>query len=419
MKNTFVALLLWLSIINVSFGQGFNASGIGMAGAYGASARGVDALAWNPANLSLKHDNLLEINLVGVNFSASNSSLSINDYKRYFTQSGHGGLWTEEDIDNLLRLIPAGGLRTQGDIKGNVIGLMFGRYGFSVQMIGKILGVVPKSVFELFLKGNQQLFKRFSFYDTDASGFSAVKLSLSLSQPIPFKKYFDEFGVGMNINYYRGFLNGEVIESDGSFVTTHSGLVSTMNITSRSAEGGSGFGFDIGAAGRINKDWTVSLALNNVYASIDWSQNPEGRLATIIQDTIAVGDFENLDSLITTETYAIDAYQTRIPVVFHLGVAYDLRENVTLGLDLEQAFQRKMGYSDRGQLAIGVEYKPIGFLPLRAGMSFGGKWKYLFGMGFGLHLGFFQFDMGYAIHQGLWPTVSTGFSTAANIKIVF
>jgi len=53
------------------------------------------------------------------------------------------------------------------------------------------------------------------------------------------------------------------------------------------------------------------------------------------------------------------------------------------------------------------------------GMSFGGKWKYLLGLGTGLHLGFFHLDLAYAMHQAMWPTKSTGYSAAANIKFVF
>ena len=105
--------------------------------------------------------------------------------------------------------------------------------------------------------------------------------------------------------------------------------------------------------------------------------------------------------------------------VFHIGLGYQLRDNLVFALDLEQAFEEKMGYSDRAQLALGVQYSPVNILPLRAGMSFGGIWKYRMALGLGLHLGFFHIDFAYAMHKGLWPTEATGISTAANIKLVF
>jgi len=422
MKNYIIKIIVVLCIIGFStfsYAQDFNAVGLGMGNAFGAVARGVDAFAWNPANLALKYENRMEINLVGFNFSAANSSLSIDDYKRYFTEAGHGGHWDEQEIEELLALIPEEGLDANGDVQANVLGLLFGRFGLSVQGIGKAIGIIPKSVIELSLRGNEEQFKEFSFKDFAGDGFSAVKFSLSLSQPIPVKKFFDEFGVGLNINYYNGLAMAEVTRAEGSFVTTNDAIISTMDVVNRTGQGGSGFGFDLGAAGKIEDDWTVSMVLRNMFAGITWTQQLEENRATFVVDTIRIGDFGELDSLVETSTYSIEEFKTSLPLVFHFGIAHNLRDNLTLALDLEQAFEDKLGYSDKAQIAVGVEYVPTPIVPLRAGMSFGGKYKYLFGLGMGLHLGFFHLDLAYAMHQAMWPTKSTGYSAAANVKFVF
>jgi hypothetical protein len=229
------------------------------------------------------------------------------------------------------------------------LGLLFGRFGLSVQGIGKAIGVIPKSTLELYLKGNQDQFKEFSFKDFDGDGFSAVKFSLSLSHPIPVKKYFDEFGVGLNVNYYNGIAMAEVTRAEGSLVTTSNAIVSSMDVISRTGQGGSGFGFDLGAAGKIKDDWTVSMVLRNIFAGITWSQQLEENRVTFVVDSIKIGDFGELDSLVSTSTYSIEEFRTRIPLVFHFGVAYDLKDNLTLALDLEQAFEDKLGYSDKAQ----------------------------------------------------------------------
>jgi hypothetical protein len=390
-----------------------------MGNAFGAVARGVDAFAWNPANLALTYENRMEINLIGLNFNAANSSLSISDYKRYLTESGHGGHWDEQEIDELLDLIPEEGLDANGDVKVNVLGLLFGRYGLSIQGIGKTLGVIPKSTLELTLKGNQEQFKEFSFKNFDGDAFSAVKLSLSLSQPIPFKKFFKEFAVGLNFNYYRGLAMAEITRAEGSLVTTEDAIVSSMDVVSRTGQGGAGFGMDLGAAGKIKDNWTVSFVLKNMFAGINWTQQLEENRTIFVVDSINLDNFGELDSVISTTTYSIEEFKTRIPLVFHFGIAYDVRDNIKLALDLEQAFEDKLGYSDKAQLAIGVEYTPTRFVPLRMGMSFGGKWKYLLGLGLGIHVGFFNLDLAYAMHQAMWPTVSTGYSAAANLKFVF
>ncbi len=105
MKKTIVLMLVifWVMGMNLPlFAQGFGASGLSMGGAYIALARGVDAFSWNPANLSLSHDSKFEINLVGVKINSTNSTLSINEYNRYFTESGHNGYWDKQDIDHIL-----------------------------------------------------------------------------------------------------------------------------------------------------------------------------------------------------------------------------------------------------------------------------------------------------------------------------
>ena len=427
MKNNiryFIILLCLIGIQKISFAQDFNASGLGMGGAYGAMARGVDAFFWNPANLALKSEYRMEINLAGFNLNAANSALTIDEYKRYFTESGHQGHWDEGEINDILDLIPEDGLDVNGDVNANAMGLLFGRYGFSVQGIGKALGVIPKSVIELALKGNQERFKEFSFADYNGDAYSAIKLSLSLSHPIPLKKYFDEFGLGLNINYYRGMGVVEVVNVEGALVTTNQALESTMEVISRTSEGGTGFGFDLGAAGKVNDQWTVSLVLNNLFAGIKWTQELKEHQTIFVDDSLVFDEFFDLNlddplDLFPTTTQPTEEFRTNLPVVFHFGVAYDLYDNLTFALDLEQAFENKLGYSDKAKIALGVEYSPTPIVPLRAGMSIGGKWKYLFGLGVGLHISFFHLDLAYAMHQGMWPTKTTGYSAAANIKFVF
>jgi long-subunit fatty acid transport protein len=397
-KRSLLVLILFLfGYSSTAQAQGFNAVGLGMGNAFGAVARGVDAFTWNPANLALPYENRMELNLIGFNVNAANSTLSIDDYKRYFTESGHGGHWDEHEIDELLELIPEDGLDASGDAHANVLGILFGRYGLSIQGIGKSLGVIPKSMLELALKGNQEQFKEFGFSDFDGDAFTAAKLSLSLSHPFKFKKFFEEFGIGLNVNYYMGIAMAEITRAEGSMVTTDDAIVSSMDVISRTGQGGSGFGFDFGAAGKIKKDWTVSMVLKNMFAGLTWTQNLEENRTTFVVDSITIDNFGELDSLVSTTTYEIEEFTTRLPLVFHFGVAYDVRENLKVALDLEQAFEDKLGYSDKAQIALGVEYKPTRTVPLRMGMSIGGKYKYLFGIGMGIHVGFVNLDLAYAM----------------------
>lgn len=411
-----MAFFLLHTIVVLLPAQGYDATGMALGGAYSARARGVDAIAWNPAQLALPRSKKIELNLVGLNVNIANSSMTINNYERYFTESGHGGEWTEGDIEEILNLIPENGLDISGDANANALGLAVANFGISFQAIGKALGVIPKEPVELFLKGN--LKDNYILNNLDGDGFSALKISIAGSQPIKFNKYFDSFAVGMNFNYYQGFAYFEATHAEGFFYTGLDYIHTKMDVVGRKAEGGSGYSFDLGAAGNINKKWSASLAIKNVIGGINWSIDTEEMHYSVELDSSQYAEGEDAEAEKTDTTYAIDAFRTRLPVVLHLGLAYQMTPKLLLSLDLEQATLNKMGYSNQGLLAIGAEYSPVPFLPLRGGMSFGGKWGYKFGLGFGLHFGVFHFDIAYSMHRALWPTVSRGISTALNLKFL-
>ena len=416
MRTITIIGLVIISTNNFSLAQGFDASSLGMGGAYGAVARGVDALNWNPANLVLSRPHFFELNFVGANLRVGNSSLSVDSYERYLTESGHQGEWSDEDIEEILNLIPTDGFDVNLDLSANVLGMVFGQFGITLEVLGKGMGLVPKEIVELSLRGN--LKDEYRFERGDADAFSAIKTSFAGAFPITLKRYFNELGVGFSLNYYRGLAMAELLDVEGVFYTGEEYIMSYMEVEGRKAEGGYGFSIDLGAAGVIRDKFTVGLALRNVLGSIKWNRNTEAVFLNFEVDSVKIDNLDDIESNSSDTTYAIDPFSTRLPFDFHLGVSYLLSEQVLLSLDLEQAFTKRLGYSDQGQLALGVQYSPITSIPLRAGMSFGGKWGYKLGLGFGLHFGFFNLDLAYSMHRALWPAYSKGISIAANIKFL-
>jgi hypothetical protein len=430
-KMTYRLILAAFFIFSLLFGQGFDASSLAMGQAYGAVARGVDATYWNPANLALPRANTLEINFFALNTDVTNNSMSLNKYKRYFTDEGHHGAWTQQDIQDILKLIPENGVTFHGNINANALGIVYDKFGLTVQAVGQSSSRLPKDLFELPLRGNQGINKEFNFDELSGTAYSAIKTTFSGAYPIPWSRYFDTFSVGANISYIMGMSSAEITNATGAFLTTDEAYVSYIDIEGHytnpdSAQGirGHGISLDLGAAGVIDKDWTVSLSLKNLIGSISWGNGAEKFIYRAIVDSIEfdeVGDSTITDEKIVMEdtSYSIDRFSSSLPTVIHLGVAWQMRPNLLLSMDLEQAFSERYGYSRMGLLAIGAEYRPLRALPLRGGMSFGGRWGFAMGLGFGLHLKFLQFDLGTSLHRIPWPSASKGVALATNLKFVF
>jgi len=412
----FVTLSIFLIVPSV-FAQGFDGASLGMGRAYGAMATGIDAIAWNPANLVLPRDNFMELNVFSINLNMANSSFNVDNYNRYFTKEGHKGWWSDADKKAILDLIDEDGLNAYGDINSNALGLAFGNFAFAVQGTGNGFFTFPKLPIELFLYGNADNDKILRFKDIDGNGYGAVKVSFAASFPIKFKKYFDLFGVGANVNYFRGFEYYEINEGKGFFNLTSSKIRSEVIFEGKRADGGSGFSIDVGSTGIIKKNWTVSLALQNVYSTFNWNENPEIFLSSVKIDS---GDLAKPEDFTTTEQdtiHSINSFTRTMPLVIHAAASYAWGKNWIFNADLEQACGNEMGYTDKTMFSAGAQFNPIGFLPLRAGMTVGGKWGFLFGLGFGIRAGILQMDLSYSMHRAMWPTLSRGNSFAISTKI--
>ena len=416
-KKIVFLLISILFIVPSVFAQGFDGASLGMGRAYGAMATGIDAIAWNPANLVLPRDNFMELNLFSINLNMANSSFNIDNYNRYFTKEGHKGWWSDSDKEAILDLIDEDGLNAYGDVNSNALGLAIGNFAFAVQGTGNVFFTFPKLPIELFLDGNTAKDKILRFKNVDGNGFGAVKVSFAASFPIQFKKYFDLLGVGANVNYFRGFEYYELNEGKGYFNLSSSKIRSEVIFEGKRADGGSGFSIDIGSTGIIKKNWTVSLALQNVYSTFNWDDNPELFLSSVKIDS---GDLGNPEDFTTTEQdtiYSINSFTRTMPLVIHAAASYAWGKNWIFSADLEQACGNEMGYTDKTMFSTGAQFNPIGILPLRAGMTIGGKWGFLFGLGFGIRAGILQMDLSYSMHRAMWPTLSRGNSFAISTKI--
>lgn len=418
MKRSIILIVLLL-IPSLLFGQGFDAASLSMGKAYGAIARGIESITWNPANLALPRDSMVELNLMALNLNIANSSFNLSEYNRYFTQEGHGGFWEVDDKLYILDQIPNDGLKMYGDVHFNAFGLAAGYFAFSVKAVSSFLVSVPKEPIYLALRGNRTIEREHSFNDLEGNGYAAIRTTFSGAWPITYRKYFKNLAVGMNVSYYSGMAYAEIQKAQGSFYTTSDTLDSFFELQGRSATGGSGWSVDLGVSGELNNDWSISVNVKNVIGSINWDGSPEEKYIRSSLDSVEIGFDNSITSDNIDTTKSIGAFTSTFPTIVHIGSSFKLNEQWLFSADLEQAFSNTMGYSDQGVFSFGAQYTPAKVIPLRTGMTFGGKWGYLWGMGFGLNFNVFKFDLAYSIHRALWPTLSRGNSLAFSMKFLF
>jgi len=434
-----VILFILLFILNV-LGQSYDAVSLSMAENYMALSRGIYAMSWNPANLSMPRGNTMEINILSMNMNFYNNALSVNNYNQYFTEEGHGGRWSDSDKHAMLDLFNDG-LKFNVNYSANILGVAYNNFAVSIQSNaqGGAELISNEKLFKTFFFGDNSVTRDYTFKDSKlakASVYSATKISAGYSYPIKIYKLVDIPGIktvcaGINLNYYLG--NGVVTtKNSGVSVKRYQNdqndeiLEYEVNFKNQTAHiensfpAGNGFGIDLGFSTQFQKQWQFSWGFENLFGSIYWNQNTETQLLvekdSVLFDDLIDEDAEDTSISIDT-SYTRGAFSTRLPVKMRLGASYQWTKELVLTMDWHQGFDSYFGNTSTPQVGIGAEYFALSWLPLRMGMSVGGSHGFLFGIGFGLHTSGFQFDYSYGMNKGMWPSYSRGLYHAFGFKV--
>lgn len=436
MKKTIVFVLLSCVLL---WSQSFDGASMGMAGNYSAMSRGVNSIAWNPANLALPRGNTFELNIFSINTMLFNSSFSINNYNRYFTEEGHDGEWSESDKREIADLLPEDGLSLNLDTGLNLFGAAYNNFGFAVQLIGYGKARLAKKPFEIFLFGEN--FGKDYLLDepsmAETNGYSAIKWSFGYGYPFKIDKYIDikkylpgisDVAVGMNFNYYMGMAVAQTLESNVLVERIEEDMIYNVRMEARTSTLGSGFpagngiGFDLGLSAKYDDDWHFSLSFNNLFGSIYWSKNTEKTIVVEADSSAFFDLFEenNEDHSVSEDTtFSCGGFSTSLPITMRLGAVYQVLPKLKLSFDWHQALNEQFGNDFTPRIGVGAEYYAQSWLPLRSGIAIGGGQGFLLGLGFGLQFKYFEFDLSYAMKEALWPTYSKGVFTAMSMKYMF
>lgn len=458
------------------------AAAIGMAGAYTASATGTHAAYWNPANLAaFKYRSpRVEIDLLNLGLKAGNDGIAWSDFVGWADDE----VITTEEIQKALGKLSGNSLAVNQSVEiGIPFAMQVGRYAVSFSVVQMAELGLSRGIFDMIsddpspdFADRQAILDRYEQSKAgnvvrDLSGMKAdvwamATFGISHARLIDVDP-FDRFAVGGTINYYHASPRMRIIKSSGQAVMYPNGWDTNAELVTEFAGasftrttdmwgdtdtefdvdplGGWGLGFNLGVAGTWHKRLDFSVALHNIpLRKITWNM-AERRTYTLRNESPinvkmmfddkpeGMDTIDYLDSLYAPTGGSVSQYEklssisAAPPTYLRAGVTRDFfGQLLTLGVDIEQGFNETAITSTTPRLATGVEVRPLGkWVPLRAGMSVGGKTGHYASLGFGLHAGWFEFDMGF-VKQGAFtpfevPFVasSTGLGVAMEMKLSF
>lgn len=394
------------SAVNVS-----NPRAIGLGGAYIALAEGAEAPHWNPANLALREERFFSMNFLSLGIGFHNNSFSKHQYDIYNGK--------KLNLNDIVNSIPDGGLNVDMTGAVEILGFGFGNYAFTITGMAPAWAKITKDIPRL-IKGNE-IGRNYNFGGSD--GYGLAYISYAFSGALPFEiDWFQHFAIGANIKYLQGIYGAELVNLDGYLLTDAAAINGKINGTARMAQGGNGISFDLGTMAVVNEQWTVGLSFSDLLNTISWSSEPEEIQFSALVDSVNLDkwtEYEELDSLFKTQdtTRKTNSFSMGLPQQMRIGAIYRA-ENYLVTMDYIQGFRNGPGATTIPQIAGGIEYKPLFWLPLRAGLALGGKEVVTIALGLGFHIGRVRIDLAATSQGSILPANRQGSTLAFGVRLL-
>lgn len=406
LASIILALILVLLVpTDLEASENLSGRSVGMGGAYIQAARGVESAFWNPANLGLSQPSDRSLTILSLGINAYNNAFTLNEYNRY-----NGSYLTADDKEAILGSIPADGFSGAAEASLLGLGVLWSPLAFTISARGTSDLLLPKDPIEILFFGNE-INDTILLTDSDGEAYASVDIGLSYGRPV-WSKDEKQLFCGITARYIRGLTYQNVIQSEGEIFALETGINGEADFAVQSAQGGTGYGLDLGVTFKYDNNWEFGLAFNDLLGRIRWNKRTERKGYTLEIDSLLAEDFD-LDSLVVDESYTqtIDAFTSRMPTVIRLGAAYRGKRTL-LTCDFKQGLEHGMGVCRKLKTSLGIEYRVSCPLAVRAGLSVGGNEGITIANGVGLKMGAYCLDVGVAVKKGLWPTSSKGVSLA-------
>jgi len=425
-----------------------NIRGMGMARTFVAGSRGLEAVGINPANLAYPDSGTVTISLMPFGVHVGSDMMTYGVYRDYFTgvatDSGRMARFlTDADKQRILDGFHDGVGRVAGDVEIRPLGVSlsfgsFGRFAFTITEQVGFYGHVPREFAEFFLYGNTPG----SVYNFGATTIQAQWLreyALSYGRMLPAPVFLRSLAAGIAVKYVQGYGYYGLEHGSTSFVTGNDGVLQgAIDMSTRASGGrrikemsdggftpfpgpvGTGWAFDLGATAEVTDFLTAGISLTDL-GWVTWRNDLEMTRtdsAFVVTDPLSESQRDAVEDAVKGRTLPGEEFRTALGTKLRVGVAVDMDRvplflnaipgDLTLAADYNQGFSNVPGSTTRGRFSLGMEYRPWAFLPIRAGVAFGGEDRSNVALGLGFRFGFL--DLEFASENLNWIFSNDDFS---------
>ena len=360
---------------------GASAAALGMGDNYTALARGRNATAWNPANHALPDGPGFSISFAPIRAFAGISPVTLSDLAAF-----DGVLIPDAAKNEWLGMIAAEG-RQRGEFGASftALSLNIGRLGVQVSSTVEGRMDLGPDAAEILLFGNAGRTGDPRDLRLEGSGFDAAAtttVAVSYAVPLPTLAALlpgEHIAIGATVTRTVG--NGLISAADnGSAATTDPlelGLAFPIihTDTTFNFDSGSGYGLDVGAAWQ-GGPLTLGLVVYNLVNTFEWDAEsfqyrrgtamfrPDTSYTSFDAEPIAAAPDEVRSR---AEALVEDLrYETSLAI----GAALQLLPNLTISADIRRRLSERLEIVGPATHAgIGAEFRPLSFLPIRAGVT--------------------------------------------------
>ncbi len=399
-----VSVLLLAAALPASAGG--DARALAMGNARTASSRGLDAAEANPAFLAFSKGTT--IGLAGGVVDLQNNSFTLARYNAVA-----GKTLSEADKAELLADIPDEGFSMDVQASAGAVGVQSGCFALTTGAVGMGDGTLDKDFFDIVLFGNTPG-ETVDFSGTSGEAYGVAKAGLSWGQRLG-GLAGGQLAVGVTGSWIEGLYDVRIEDAWGQVTTTMSSIDGGAYVSAVTAEGGQGYGVDVGIAWQ-KENWSLGLAMDNAWSRIEWDGTIE-RTVYRVEVNASATSFDNAltDS---DSTFALGGYTTELPRRLRMGTSVDLG-SLTLAADGTLGLEDRAGTSTKPGLHAGAEWRPIGLLSMRVGGMTGGGLDPAYAAGLGLNMGFWHVDVAAMQRGSLSTDGGKGLGVGASTRFVF